>query len=253
MLFSNGLGGAETAIQAIGPPDRHRLESLPAHIAVLDASGTVNLINPTWKAFAVANGGRDDAYLGENYLDVCCKSASTDDDASASFEGIKAVLDGDLPQFAMEYPCHSPSVQRWFRMEVALLDLQQRSSVIVSHIDVTKTKIEQNALHEIVENVQTALLEIGLNVSPPEITESLNISRILHVRTISDALGETVIDAHYLAAQMMEFVKRKDFTEKEATEFAAALINDWARSVGTGLFMGKNFFASETGRPEKPN
>jgi hypothetical protein len=104
MLFSNGLGGAETAIQAIGPPDRHRLESLPAHIAVLDASGTVNLINPTWKAFAVANGGRDDAYLGENYLDVCCKSASTDDDASASFEGIKAVLDGDLPQFAMEYP-----------------------------------------------------------------------------------------------------------------------------------------------------
>jgi hypothetical protein len=253
MLYSKGQDGAEGVIQAIKALDPNRLESLPAHVAVLNASGIVKLINPTWKAFAAANGGRADAYLGENYLDVCRKSASTDDDAEASFEGIKAVLDGDLPGFAREYPCHSPSVQRWFRMEVALLDLQQRSSVIVSHIDVTETKLEQITLQETVKNVQAALLKIGLIVSRPELTESLNVSKIFHATTISDALGETAIDAHYLASQMLEFVKRKDFVEKEETEFVAALINDWARSVGTGLFMGKKFFAGEAVRPEKPN
>jgi len=241
---------AERAIRELQAHHRTRLDSSPAHVTLLDANGAVKLVNPAWKAFAASNGGRADAYLGENYLDVCRKSASSNDHAELAHAGLRAVLRGDLDEFALNYPCHSPATRRWYRMDVTLVDVQQRSSVIVSHIDITESSLQQIALRQMVEDVQEALALLGFDAGSPKIHAPERPFKQDHVATVSDVLEDTVVEAHYLAAQMLEFVKRKDFIDKEATAFVARLINQWAQSVGARLQNGENFFAGEAQKPQ---
>ena len=51
---------------------RSTLDSLSAHIAVLDATGTIIAVNKAWRSFAQRSGyaGIDDG-VGTNYLAVC--------------------------------------------------------------------------------------------------------------------------------------------------------------------------------------
>jgi two-component system CheB/CheR fusion protein len=115
------------------------LDGLPEHVAVLEADGTIRLVNAAWKRFAMANG---DAELkvsgpGSNYLSACKTDLQLNDDsATAALRGIRGVLEGTLPGFSIEYPCHSPTEQRWFVMNVAPIQGPAMGAV-VSHINVT--------------------------------------------------------------------------------------------------------------------
>jgi len=138
------------------------LDSLPSHIAVLDASGEILKVNETWKRFAQENGASADIanYVGENYLNVCSNSSKTDDEsANAAMIGINAVLQGEKYYFSMEYPCHSPVEKRWFLMTVSKLHGSQ--GVVVSHTNITERKLAEEKLkkseelyHTLVETSQ---------------------------------------------------------------------------------------------------
>ena len=138
------------------------LDSLPSHIAVLDASGEILKVNETWKRFAQENGASADIanYVGENYLNVCSNSSKTDDEsANAAMIGINAVLQGEKYYFCMEYPCHSPVEKRWFLMTVSKLHGSQ--GVVVSHTNITERKLAEEKLkkseelyHTLVETSQ---------------------------------------------------------------------------------------------------
>ena len=158
-------------------------------------------------------------------------------DAEAALEGAVAVLGGDVPEFTMDYPCHSPSESRWFRMDVTPLDPGRRSGFLVSHMDITPIKTQQSVLKDIAASVQAALNDIGFDTRPARPAYRHGDLPML--------LGDAVVEAHHLAAKMLEFVKRQDFCAKDATEFTATLINEWARAVGTDLFNGKNLFDGE--------
>ena len=128
-------------------PDLYRegLNALPAHIAVIDRTGLIVLVNRAWTAFALANGGdpTKGVAVGANYLDVCRGPATSDTDfvyAREALEGLQAVLDGTRSHFSMEYPCDSPSQQRWYAMNIAALDLDKRAGAIVSHLDISARK-----------------------------------------------------------------------------------------------------------------
>jgi uncharacterized protein YcaQ len=45
------------------------------------------------------------------------------------------VLAGRLTGFQHEYPCHTPTERRWFRLYVA--PLEGESGAVVSHVDIT--------------------------------------------------------------------------------------------------------------------
>ncbi|MDD2659242.1 MAG: PAS domain S-box protein, partial [Methylococcales bacterium] len=125
------------------------IDSLNAHIAVLDAQGFIIAVNLAWRRFAKENcsGGFSLDVLGVNYLDVCkfdCNQTYADE-ANAVLTGIAAVLAGEREIFHLEYPCHSPAQQRWFHMTV--LPLQGlRRGVVVSHENITERKIIENEL-----------------------------------------------------------------------------------------------------------
>jgi transcriptional regulator with GAF, ATPase, and Fis domain len=92
------------------------LDSLSAHIAILDESGEIIAVNRVWRAFAEANGGDPGRVSeGANYLRACESATGRNtEDAAAFAKGIRAVLSGWRERFELEYPCHSPTERRWF-------------------------------------------------------------------------------------------------------------------------------------------
>src|SRR5215210_3045755 len=92
------------------------LDSLSAHIALVDASGEIFLTNEAWRRFARANGTPPhEVSEGANYLDVCDSAVRAGSEEAATFvDGLRSVLDGRLGEFALDYTCPAPTEKRWF-------------------------------------------------------------------------------------------------------------------------------------------
>jgi PAS domain S-box-containing protein len=140
------------------------LDALPAHIAVLDATGTIVAVNRAWLQFARDNGDPRPQSLarGANYLDVCRRTAGPEaDEAQHAAGGIEAVLRGEQASFAMEYPCHSPSMQRWFLMHVVPLQ-PGPGGAVVSHFDISARRSAEEALRQSKEYAEHILDVAGV-------------------------------------------------------------------------------------------
>ena len=126
------------------------LDALSAEIAVLNRDGVIVAVNQSWRDFAVDNriaSGGSIPYIsvGTNYIAVCQSAANLAlEDALHALEGIRAVLEGHLPSYSQEYPCHSPKQRRWFNMNVTPFN----DGVVVAHIDITERKRAEEALRE---------------------------------------------------------------------------------------------------------
>ncbi len=115
------------------------LDALPEHIAVLETDGSIRMVNAAWRRFARANGDPELKASGPgcNYLTACLSDMPEDaGSAGSAVRGLRGVLEGSLPAFSIEYPCHSPTAQRWFVMHVAPIQGPTLGAV-VSHINVT--------------------------------------------------------------------------------------------------------------------
>lgn len=120
------------------------LDSLVAHVAVLDAEGKIILTNRAWARFAIDNGaiGR----TGEqNYLAVC-EAAEGEQTAVEASAGLRAIIAGRLAEFSLEYPCHSPTRERWYLMHATRYIGPGKARVVVVHVDVTLRILSQRAL-----------------------------------------------------------------------------------------------------------
>ncbi len=124
------------------------LKAIPAHVAILDATGVIQVVNEAWRRFASANVlDREDFLVGQNYLTVCdSATGACSDEASDVSAGIRAVLEGRLPEFSLEYPCHSLTEDRWFRLTVTPLEDGQQRGAVVIHADITARKLDELAL-----------------------------------------------------------------------------------------------------------
>ncbi len=130
-------------------PAHEVLNALSSHIAVLDASGEIVLVNDAWRRFSRQNGGPSapDPYVGANYLTVCRAAAARGDATAATVaDGIEEVLRGQREDFALEYPCDSPPRQLWFRMSTTKFRFGSQLHVVVAHTDVTEEKLSRQAL-----------------------------------------------------------------------------------------------------------
>ena len=56
--------------------------------------------------------------------------------ASTAALGLRQVLEGSRPLFSLEYPCHSPTEQRWFVLNAAPV-ISQEFGAVISHVNVT--------------------------------------------------------------------------------------------------------------------
>jgi PAS domain S-box-containing protein len=150
----NSLREGEAFVQGV-------LNSLASQIAVIDNAGTIVAINQAWQQFSLENSPEPgqvtpNTDIGTNYLAMSRADVSPgSDEALCAHDGILAVLTGRLPAFSLEYPCHSPQEQRWFRLNVTpLLNSGSRGAVVVRD-NITTSKLAKIALAESEDNFRT--------------------------------------------------------------------------------------------------
>jgi two-component system sensor histidine kinase UhpB len=116
------------------------LDSLSSHIAVVNAKGYIVSTNAPWRNFAVKAGSEKAVILSEgvNYFDICRSAADAGDEIGAkSLEGIKQVLEGLRKEFYLEYPCHTPTEEKWFYMRVMKFESSE-TLLVIEHHDITE-------------------------------------------------------------------------------------------------------------------
>lgn len=122
------------------------LNSLEAEIAVIDRHGVIQAVNARWQHFALDNSqepGKPAQHtdIGTNYLEVCRSVSDTNSEGALAVRtGLQAVLDGKLPSYSCEYPCDSPTQQRWFAMIALPLGDGGTAGAVITHRDITQRK-----------------------------------------------------------------------------------------------------------------
>jgi len=136
--------------------NRAVIDSMPANVAVVDRQGTIIAVNNGWERFARENGAESLASvgLGVNYLEVCQRAVpQLGEEAHLIMKGLRGVLDLSLPCFTREYPCHSPTEQRWFSMHVTPL-ARAEGGAVISHINITVSKTAEAEVRRLNENLE---------------------------------------------------------------------------------------------------
>jgi DNA-binding CsgD family transcriptional regulator len=134
----------------IDPLARTIFDSLSANVAILDQKGVILATNRSWKLFASNNDMKNNFdSVGYNYLEICDTSTGEDSEISRkAAEGIRSVINGDIKEFLLDYPCHSQTHKHWFYMRVIRLADPTSLKVIVSHEEITALKLAEESLRK---------------------------------------------------------------------------------------------------------
>ena len=199
------------------------LDSLDHQIAVIDSAGEIIHVNAAWIAFGVSNGMPSSYdWRGINYLQVCKVGSNERDEKIIKVaEGIRRVLSGGSDEFEAEYPCHSPSIRRWFMMRVATMNYEGPRCYLISHTDITSRKIAEEALEALsVTDPLTGLanrrrLCVFLSdewrrAQRQHLPMSVIMLDVDHFKMLNDALGHAAGDACLcqIAGILRQFSKR---------------------------------------------
>ena len=124
------------------------IDSMSAHVAILDEQGKIIETNRTWQEYGRQNGMQDSfESIGVNYLAICeTATEHPEDDADRVANGIRNVLSGELDEFLAQYPCHSPDQKRWYAVRVVPYRDDNVHRVIVTHENITPIMEVQEAL-----------------------------------------------------------------------------------------------------------
>jgi diguanylate cyclase (GGDEF)-like protein/PAS domain S-box-containing protein len=142
---------------------RSTLDALSAHIAILDEKGCILATNRAWRDFALANSARSEVGVGANYLDVCdLATGPCANDAAAVASGIREVIRDEREDFALDYPCHSPSEKRWFLARATRFAGDGPIRVVMSHENVTAAKLANEEREKFVAMVENSTDFIGM-------------------------------------------------------------------------------------------
>ncbi|HEX7126089.1 MAG TPA: histidine kinase [Thermodesulfobacteriota bacterium] len=249
------------------------LDALPAHIAILDETGTIVAVNRAWREFALANGFRGTSKgVGWNYLDVCRSTTGAEaSEAQSVGDGIRAVMDGSRAHFRLEYACPGPSTLRWFQLRATRFFEDGRVRVVVAHENVTEIKLAERGLRaltgrllgardeerrrvarELHDGAAQLLVGVSINLERlrgvaerPDDTQGrlldeladLNGRALKEIRTLSYLLHPPEIDALGLVAAIRAYVE--GFTSRSDIEVAFVGPDHWERlpsDMETALF-----------------
>lgn len=140
---------------------------------ILNHEGIILDANEKWKQFTRDNcGDQDTYYLNHNYLEICSVSeGESEATAHSVLNGVRRVLSG-IGDFRCEYPCHSPTVKRWFELTASPIQAGDKRYALVTHRNITtrhiqteqtiSSRFQQNMLAAIVATSSDAIMSFDL-------------------------------------------------------------------------------------------
>lgn len=111
------------------------LDALSSHIAILDGAGAIVAVNRAWRKFGERNGLQSaDSGVGASYLEICDRAAAEGDQiAGYVHRAIRDVVSGRWSSFAIQYPCHSSTEQRWFHLRITRFLEAGAPRIVMAH------------------------------------------------------------------------------------------------------------------------
>lgn len=181
------------------------LDALSSHIAILDEQGAIIKVNAAWNRFASENGPNGNRYLGQNYLRVCDTATSdTANEAMAVAAGIRKVMAGQCAAFEVEYPCHSPQIQRWFLVRATRFAGAGPVRVVVAHENISARKQSEMKLRASEEKFALMFNSnpVATSLSTAREGRYLDLNRAwlkMFERSRDEAVGHTVSELNIWA------------------------------------------------------
>ncbi|MCM2314076.1 MAG: ATP-binding protein, partial [Thermoanaerobaculia bacterium] len=132
------------------------LDALNDHICVLDEDGVIVAVNAAWREFAARNGAlpEGETFVGASYLKVCDEARGADEPPARDVASrLREVIVGELETWAVEYPCHSPEEQRWFRVQMTRFLVDGHPRVVVAHENITERKRAEEERFELTKQL----------------------------------------------------------------------------------------------------
>jgi signal transduction histidine kinase len=175
------------------------LDALSAHVAVLDAGGTIVGVNRAWRRFGRQNGLklRDDG-IGSNYIAALPRAAGM----TSLRQRFREVLRGRALGFRHSYWCPTPKGARYFEMQVQRCGRSKWRRIFVAHEDVTDLK----------------LAEDGLRKLAGELAHSRDAERRRFARELHDTTCQDLVAASFAAERMKTLLRADDTAGREVVE-----------------------------------
>lgn len=174
-------------------------DSMGSHIAVIDNTGTILMTNNAWKKFGLENGiSLERSSEGTNYFEVCKNAVKNGDRLAAKvLIELREILKNKTGSFQIEYPCHSPTVKRWFMLSANLFE-GNKTRIVLRHVDITQRKEQQSIIANAAVQSQEA--------------EKQRISKELH-----DNVGQKLMALKLYYKALEEYVSKNDYSKQLLT------------------------------------
>ena len=142
------LKKAEASLTAQDQFYKSTLDGIRSHICVINEQGTIVTTNRAWESFGAENDAiPEHSSIGSNYFFACQPLSGEQDPTVAEFvTGISSVLNGTLPEFIKEYPCHTPTKELWFVCKASRFTINGTIYGVITHEDITWRKVAEQQL-----------------------------------------------------------------------------------------------------------
>jgi diguanylate cyclase (GGDEF)-like protein/PAS domain S-box-containing protein len=183
-------------------------------IALLDVHGVIISVNEEWRRFAVANSLPNPGHgLGLNYLSVCDAARQcAGSDAGRVADGIRAVLDGRISTFSIEYDCHSPAQEHWYLLTVCTMEHDDWSGAVVTHLNITAERRTKDDLR----NSEILFRQVVDNIGDVIFLRDVAEHRILYVSPAYERIfGRTPTSGYQNEQLLLESIHPDDLARFE--------------------------------------
>jgi DNA-binding NarL/FixJ family response regulator/signal transduction histidine kinase/PAS domain-containing protein len=216
---------------------RSTLNSLSAHIAILDEKGRIVATNRAWQRFDSSNPLTTASIgPGTNYLQGCeAATGEGSEEALAFARGIRDVISGRLETFELEYPCHSPDEKRWFVGRATSFPDTVPPKVVVAHENVTERRLAEEEAR-LRAGQQEAVAGLGRRaLAEPDLQVLLDDAAGLVARTLS---------VEY--CRVLELLPAGDeLLLRAGVGWEEGLVGNATEEVGTGSQAGYTLLSNE--------